>query len=36
MSWWVNRINKQDPKIKKFNTATDTVFLFSKSDQFLF
>ena len=32
----VNRINKQDPKIKKFNTATDTVFLFSKSDNFYF
>ncbi|WAM36914.1 site-specific DNA-methyltransferase [Caldicellulosiruptor acetigenus] len=32
----VNRINKQDPKAKKFNTATDTVYLFSKTDNFYF
>lgn len=27
----LNRVSKQDPKVKKFNTATDSLFFFSKS-----
>jgi len=30
----VSRVSKQDPKVKKFNTATDSLYLFSKSDNF--
>jgi adenine specific DNA methylase Mod len=32
----INRINKQDPKVKKFNTATDSLFYYSKTDTFQF
>jgi len=32
----VSRISKQDPKVRKFNTATDSLYLFSKSENSLF
>jgi adenine specific DNA methylase Mod len=32
----ISRISKQDPKVKKFNTATDSLFFFSKTDIFQF
>jgi len=32
----ISRISKQDPKVKKFNTATDSLFLYSKNEKFLF
>ncbi len=32
----VSRISKQDPKVRKFNTATDSLYLFSKYESFLF
>ncbi|PHJ14287.1 DNA methylase [Fervidobacterium sp. SC_NGM5_G05] len=32
----VSRISKQDPKVKRFNTAADSLYLFSKSDNFKF
>ncbi|HAJ33193.1 MAG TPA: site-specific DNA-methyltransferase [Candidatus Atribacteria bacterium] len=32
----ISRISKQDPKAKKFNTATDSLFLYSKDEKFLF
>jgi len=32
----VSRISKQDPKVKRFNTATDSVYLYSKSENFFF
>jgi len=31
-----SRISKQDPKVTRFNTATDSLYLFSKSEKFLF
>ena len=32
----VRRISKQDPKVKRFNTATDSLFLYSKNGNPLF
>ena len=32
----VSRISKQDPKVRRFNTATDSLYLFCKSDKFSF
>ena len=32
----VSRISKQDPKVRRFNTATDSLFLYSKSENFIF
>ncbi|MDD5638769.1 MAG: site-specific DNA-methyltransferase [Candidatus Pacebacteria bacterium] len=32
----VSRISKQDPKVRRFNTATDSLYLFSKSENFYF
>jgi len=32
----ISRISKQDPKIKRFNTATDSLFFYSKTETFLF
>lgn len=32
----VSRISKQDPKIKKFNTSTDSLFFYSNTDRILF
>jgi len=32
----VSRISKQDPKVKRFNTATDSLFFYSKTDRFVF
>ncbi|PIZ85977.1 site-specific DNA-methyltransferase, partial [bacterium CG_4_10_14_0_2_um_filter_33_32] len=32
----ISRISKQDPKVKKFNTATDSLFFYSKTDVFQF
>lgn len=32
----VSRISKQDPKVKRFNTATDSLFLYSKNEKPLF
>ena len=32
----ISRISKQDPKVKKLNTATDSLFLYSKNEKFLF
>jgi adenine specific DNA methylase Mod len=32
----VSRISKQDPKVKRFNTAYDSVYLYSKSENFSF
>jgi len=32
----VSRISKQDPKVQKFNTATDSLFFYSKTDDFQF
>lgn len=32
----VSRISKQDPKVKKFNSSTDTILFFSKSENIFF
>jgi len=32
----VNRVSKQDPKVKKFNTATDSLFLYAKTENAYF
>ncbi|MEO0026646.1 MAG: site-specific DNA-methyltransferase, partial [candidate division WOR-3 bacterium] len=32
----VSRISKQDPKVTRFNTATDSLYFFSKSESFQF
>ncbi len=32
----VSRVSKQDPKVKRFNTATDSLFFYSKTDKFIF
>ncbi|MGC8735152.1 MAG: DNA methyltransferase, partial [bacterium] len=32
----ISRISKQDPKVQKFNTATDSLFFYSKTDAFQF
>jgi adenine specific DNA methylase Mod len=32
----VSRISKQDPKVKRFNTANDSLYLYSKSENFSF
>jgi adenine specific DNA methylase Mod len=32
----VSRISKQDTKVRKFNTSTDSLYFFSKSDNFFF
>jgi very-short-patch-repair endonuclease len=32
----ISRISKQDPKVQKFNTATDSLFYYSKTDAFQF
>ena len=32
----ISRISKQDPKVKRFNTATDSLFFYSKTDAFQF
>ena len=32
----VSRVNKQDPKARKFNTATDTLYFYTKSGNYTF
>ncbi len=32
----ISRISKQDPKVKRFNTATDSLFFYSKTEDFSF
>jgi len=32
----ISRISKQDPKVQKFNTATDSLFYYAKNDAFQF
>jgi len=32
----ISRISKQDPKVRKFNTAADSLFFYSKTDAFQF
>ena len=32
----VSRISKQDPKVKRFNTAIDSLYFYSRSEKFLF
>lgn len=32
----ISRISKQDPKVRKFNTATDSLYFFSVSENFTF
>ncbi len=32
----ISRISKQDPKVKRFNTATDSLFFYSLTDHFQF
>ncbi|MCL0077706.1 site-specific DNA-methyltransferase [Peptococcaceae bacterium] len=32
----ISRISKQDPKVRRLNTATDSLYFFSKSDNFHF
>ncbi|GIX43126.1 MAG: adenine-specific DNA methyltransferase [Leptospiraceae bacterium] len=32
----ISRISKQDPKVQKFNTATDSLFFYSNTDAFQF
>jgi adenine specific DNA methylase Mod len=32
----ISRISKQDPKIKRFNTATDSLIFYSKTESFIF
>ncbi|MDI9618885.1 site-specific DNA-methyltransferase [Methanothermobacter sp.] len=32
----VSRISKQDSRVRRFNTASDSLYLYSKSDNFLF
>ncbi|MDY0219194.1 MAG: site-specific DNA-methyltransferase, partial [Candidatus Cloacimonas acidaminovorans] len=32
----LKRISKQDPKVKRFNTSTDTLYFYSKSNNYMF
>ncbi len=32
----ISRISKQDPKVKRFNTATDSLFFYSKTENYRF
>jgi len=31
----VNRVSKQDPKVKRFNTATDSLFFYAKTEMYI-